>query len=80
MHLVLFIDPPFIYRHLDKIISLLYIMATSKQYKARSKKSLCNKTKKAVRCNRLKGCKVANGKKRTFCRKKKNHTYSKKKK
>lgn len=56
-------------------------MATrSKQYKARSKKSLCNKTKKTVRCSKLKGCKVAKGKKRTFCRKKKNHTYSMKKK
>lgn len=51
----------------------------SKQYKARSKKSLCNKTKKVEKCKKLKGCKVAKGKKRTFCRKKKNHTYSKKK-
>ena len=41
---------------------------------------MATRSKQAIRCNKLKGCKVAKGKKRTFCRKKKNHTYSMKKK
>lgn len=38
------------------------------------RKSLCTRVKKHPRCNKLKGCKLAKGKKRTFCRTKKNKT------
>ena len=39
-------------------------------------KSLCRgkSPKKPNRCSRVKGCKVASGTKRTFCRKKRNRT------
>lgn len=38
--------------------------------------SLCRgkRVKNPNRCKKLPGCKVATGKKRSFCRKKKNHT------
>jgi hypothetical protein len=36
-------------------------------------RSICPGKKPGYKCNRLKGCKTAKGKKRTFCRKKKTH-------
>ena len=39
-----------------------------------AKKSLCRRVKAQTKCKKLKGCKTAKGPKRTFCRKKKNHT------
>ena len=49
-----------------KNILLKYIMP--------AKKSLCRRVKNQTKCKKLKGCKTAKGPKRTFCRKKKNHT------
>ncbi len=42
-------------------------------------KSLCRRksVRKPNKCSRVKGCKVAAGTKRTFCRKKKNRTQRK---
>ena len=42
-----------------------------KLYRARIKKSLC-KGKQGKKCTKVKGCKIAKGSKRSFCRKKKN--------
>ena len=41
---------------------------------ANSRRSLCKgkSVKKPNRCKKVRGCKVASGKKRTFCRKSKN--------
>lgn len=38
-------------------------------YKYRLKRSLCRR-KKAPKCTRVRGCKVATGTQRTYCRKK----------
>ena len=38
------------------------------------KGSLCTNVKYSTKCKKLKGCKTAKGKKRTFCRIKKNKT------
>ena len=45
-----------------------------RQYKNNSKRSLC-KSKSQSKCNKIRGCKTAKGKKRTYCRKMKNLTY-----
>ena len=45
----------------------------NKTKKSKKGMSLCVK-KTAKKCTRVRGCKVASGKKRTYCRKKKNHT------
>ena len=45
-----------------------------RQYKNNSKRSLC-KSKTAAKCKKIRGCKTAKGKKRTYCRKMKNKTY-----
>lgn len=45
----------------------------NKTKKSKKGMSLCVK-KTAKKCIRVRGCKVASGKKRTYCRKKKNHT------
>lgn len=50
-----------------------------KQYKTNSKRSLC-KSKSDKKCKKLKGCKVAKGTKRRFCRKIKNKSYKNKSK
>ena len=44
-------------------------------------KSLCRKksVKNPNRCKKVRGCKVASGKKRSFCRKSKNSTQKKRK-
>ena len=44
-----------------------------KLYRARIKKSLC-KGKQGKKCTKVKGCKIAKGSKRSFCRKKRNTT------
>lgn len=49
-----------------------------KLYRARIKKSLC-KGKQGKKCTKVKGCKIAKGSKRSFCRKKKNTTMKNKK-
>ena len=57
-------------------------MLKNKTLKARrnSKKgmSMCKNKKPGYKCKRVKGCKTAKGKKRTFCRKIKNKTSKKK--
>lgn len=45
----------------------------NKTRKSKKGMSLCVK-KTAKKCTRVRGCKIASGKKRTYCRKKKNHT------
>ena len=45
----------------------------NKTKKSKKGMSLCVK-KTAKKCTKVRGCKVASGKKRTYCRKKKNHT------
>ena len=45
--------------------------------KTKKGKSMCVK-KTAKKCARVRGCKVATGKKRTYCRKKRNHTLKRK--
>jgi hypothetical protein len=45
----------------------------NKTKKSKKGMSLCAK-KTAKKCTKVRGCKVASGKKRTYCRKKKNHT------
>jgi hypothetical protein len=45
--------------------------------KTKKGKSMCIK-KTAKKCVRVRGCKVATGKKRTYCRKKRNHTVKRK--
>lgn len=54
---------------------VLYIMKTAKYTK-----NLCRKksVKKPNKCKKVKGCKVASGKRRSFCRKAKNKTQKKK--
>jgi hypothetical protein len=44
-------------------------------------RSLCRgkSVKKPNKCKKVRGCKVASGKKRTFCRKSRNHTKKNKK-
>lgn len=39
-----------------------------------ARKSLCVRVKNKLKCNKLKGCKLAKGSKRTFCRTRKNKT------
>ena len=51
----------------------------NKTRKSKKGMSLCVK-KTAKKCTRVRGCKVASGKKRTYCRKKKNHTQKSNKK
>ena len=51
----------------------LGIFGGNKTKKSKKGMSLCAK-KTAKKCTRVRGCKVASGKKRTYCRKKKNHT------
>ena len=47
-------------------------------YRKQGKKSLCRgkSIKKPNRCKKVKGCKVASGKKRTYCRKKDDTIYT----
>jgi hypothetical protein len=45
----------------------------NKTKKSKKGMSLCAK-KTAKKCTRVRGCKIASGSKRTYCRKKKNHT------
>ena len=51
-------------------------MKGGKSNKITSKKSLCKgkKIHSPNKCRKIRGCKVASGKKRSFCRKSKNHT------
>lgn len=51
----------------------------NKTKKSKKGMSLCVK-KTAKKCTKVRGCKVASGKKRTYCRKKKNHTQKSNKK
>lgn len=51
-------------------------MPNTLKYKINSKKSLC-KSKKEKKCKKIKGCKMAKGPKKTFCRKIKNKKYGK---
>ncbi len=51
----------------------------NKTKKSKKGMSLCAK-KTAKKCTKVRGCKVASGKKRTYCRKKKNHTQKSNKK
>ena len=53
---------------LAKNIYVLYIMAKT------ARKSICKRVKNPKKCKKLKGCKLAKGTKRTFCRTKKNKT------
>lgn len=39
-----------------------------------ARKSICKRVKNPKKCKKLKGCKLAKGTKRTFCRTKKNKT------
>lgn len=55
------------------------IFGGNKTKKSKKGMSLCAK-KTAKKCTRVRGCKVASGKKRTYCRKKKNHTQKSNKK
>ena len=50
---------------------LLSLKRARKSYRRRVKGSSC-RGKRARTCNKTKGCKHASGKKRSFCRKKKN--------
>ena len=54
-------------------------MPNTIKYRINSKKSLC-KSKKEKKCKKIKGCKMARGPKKTFCRKIKNKKYGKTKK
>lgn len=54
-------------------------MPNTLKYRINSKKSLC-KSKKEKKCKKIKGCKMARGPKKTFCRKIKNKKYGKTKK
>lgn len=54
-------------------------MPNTIKYRINSKKSLC-KSKKEKKCKKIKGCKMAKGPKKTFCRKIKNKKYGKTKK
>ena len=51
-------------------------MPNTLKYRINSKKSLC-KSKKEKKCKKIKGCKMARGPKKTFCRKIKNKKYGK---
>ena len=51
-------------------------MPNTIKYRINSKKSLC-KSKKEKKCKKIKGCKMARGPKKTFCRKIKNKKYGK---
>ena len=51
-------------------------MPNTIKYRINSKKSLC-KSKKEKKCKKIKGCKMAKGPKKTFCRKIKNKKYGK---
>jgi hypothetical protein len=57
----------------------LGIFGGNKTKKSKKGMSLCAK-KTAKKCTKVRGCKVASGKKRTYCRKKKNHTQKSNKK
>jgi|TARA_Y100000992_G_scaffold164269_1_gene110253 hypothetical protein len=46
--------------------------------KSKKGMSMCKNKKTGYKCKRVKGCKTAKGKKRTFCRKIKNKTSKKK--
>jgi hypothetical protein len=48
-------------------------------YRAKGKKSLCRgkSVKNPNKCKKVKGCKVASGKKRTYCRKSTARRYKK---
>ena len=52
---------------------LFGLFGGNKTKKSKKGMSLCVK-KTAKKCTRVRGCKIASGKKRTYCRKKKNHT------
>lgn len=54
-------------------------MPNTLKYRINSKKSLC-KSKKEKKCKKIKGCKMARGPKKTFCRKIRNKKYNKTKK
>ena len=60
-------------------------MAVSKtrraEYKQKGKRSFCRgkRTSNPNKCTRINHCKVASGKKRTYCRKKRATRYSKRK-
>lgn len=56
-----------------RTFSNIFGFGGNKTKKSKKGMSLCAK-KTAKKCTRVRGCKVASGKKRTYCRKKKNHT------
>lgn len=46
-----------------------------REYRSRTKRSLCRRVKNLTRCRNLKGCKNANGTKRKYCRRTRNRKY-----
>ncbi len=42
------------------------------------RRTICKRVKNKTRCKKLKGCKLAKGKKRSYCRTKKNRSRKKK--
>ena len=42
------------------------------------RRTICKRVKNKTRCKKLKGCKLAKGKKRSYCRTKKNKSHKKK--
>lgn len=64
---------------LSSTLSSIFRFGGNKTKKSKKGMSLCAK-KTAKKCTRVRGCKVASGKKRTYCRKKKNHTQKSNKK
>jgi hypothetical protein len=62
-----------------RTIRSMFGFGGNKTKKSKKGMSLCAK-KTAKKCTKVRGCKVASGKKRTYCRKKKNHTQKSNKK
>lgn len=62
-----------------RTIRSMFGLGGNKTKKSKKGMSLCAK-KTAKKCTKVRGCKVASGKKRTYCRKKKNHTQKSNKK
>lgn len=56
-----------------RTIRSIFGFGGNKTKKSKKGMSMCVK-KTAKKCTKVRGCKVASGKKRTYCRKKKNHT------
>lgn len=46
-----------------------------REYRSRTKRSLCRRVKNLTICRNLKGCKNANGTKRKYCRRTRNRKY-----